>query len=357
MSAPETPPEVAARVRAAIEVLEAAVRDPAVLAAMSEEERIRLRRAAGDVFDPDPEVRRQHVRARQRRERAAKRAREETTLGRTGIRTLRAKPVFTTPNVFPPEDFSQQDTEHEHEARGIDDRHCYVCKRHYDRVHHFYDQLCPECAELNFSKRTETADLGGRVALLTGGRVKIGYQAGIKLLRAGASVVVTTRFPRDSALRYSREPDFAEWADRLEIFGLDLRHTPSVEAFCAHLASTQSRLDFIVNNACQTVRRPPEFYRHMMDLERTSLADLPADARRAARRVRGAARRRDRRREPDRVWPRSRPPRSRASPTPRSCPRPPCSPTTPYRNSTSSPKACSTRTCSRWTCGEGTPGG
>ena len=46
------------------------------------------------------------------------------------------------------------------------------------RIHHFYDQLCPACAELNFRKRTELADLRGRVALLTGGRVKIGYQAG-----------------------------------------------------------------------------------------------------------------------------------------------------------------------------------
>ncbi|MEO7796007.1 MAG: SDR family oxidoreductase, partial [Thermoanaerobaculia bacterium] len=119
----------------------------------------------------------------------------------------------------------------------------------------------------NFAKRQESADLRGRVALLTGGRVKIGYQAGLKLLRAGAHLIVTTRFPRDSALRYARESDFAAWADRLEIFGLDLRHTPSVESFC-HLLLTRDdgrqRLDFIVNNACQTVRRPPEFYRHMM---------------------------------------------------------------------------------------------
>ena len=96
--------------------------------------------------------------------------------------------------------------------------------------------------------------------------MKIGYQAGIKLLRAGAQLIVTTRFPRDAAARYAREPDFEEWGDRLEIFGLDLRHTPSVEAFCAHLLSTRDRLDFIVNNACQTVRRPPEFYRHMLEL-------------------------------------------------------------------------------------------
>jgi NAD(P)-dependent dehydrogenase (short-subunit alcohol dehydrogenase family) len=109
--------------------------------------------------------------------------------------------------------------------------------------------------------------------------VKIGYQAGIKLLRAGAQLIVTTRFPRDSAARYAQEPDFADWGDRLEIFGLDLRHTPSVEAFCRHLLTTRQRLDFIINNACQTVRRPPEFYEHMMKRESGSLNDLPEKAR------------------------------------------------------------------------------
>jgi NAD(P)-dependent dehydrogenase (short-subunit alcohol dehydrogenase family) len=113
------------------------------------------------------------------------------------------------------------------------------------------------------------------VALLTGGRVKIGYQAGLKLLRAGAQLVVTTRFPRDSATRYAQEPDFDEWGNRLEIFGLDLRHVPSVEAFCRVLLATRGRLDFIINNACQTVRRPPEFYAHMMAGETAALPDMP----------------------------------------------------------------------------------
>jgi NAD(P)-dependent dehydrogenase (short-subunit alcohol dehydrogenase family) len=117
------------------------------------------------------------------------------------------------------------------------------------------------------------------VALLTGGRVKIGYQAGIKLLRAGADLVVTTRFPRDAAVRYSREADFADWGHRLEIVGLDLRHTPSVEELCRHLTATRPRLDIIVNNACQTVRRPPDFYRHMMELETASEQAMPAAAR------------------------------------------------------------------------------
>ena len=160
----------------------------------------------------------------------------------------------------------------------MEPQNCYICKQDYSTIHHFYDQLCPKCAELNFFKRTETADLRGRVALLTGGRVKIGYQAGIKLLRAGAQLIVCTRFPRDSAMRYAAEPDFKDWGSRLEIFGLDLRHTPSVEAFCKHLLNTRSRLDFIINNACQTVRRPPDFYAHMMERENGSLHDLPPEA-------------------------------------------------------------------------------
>ena len=111
--------------------------------------------------------------------------------------------------------------------------------------------------------------------MLTGGRVKIGYQAGIKLLRAGAQLIVTTRFPRDSAMRYAAEPDFKDWGHRLEIFGLDLRHTPSVEAFCQHMKQKYSRLDFIINNACQTVRRPPDFYAHMMADENKALNSMP----------------------------------------------------------------------------------
>jgi len=111
------------------------------------------------------------------------------------------------------------------------------------------------------------------------GGSKIGYQAGLKLLRSGAHLVVTTRFPRNAAARYAQEADFGEWSDRLEIFGLDLRHTPSVETFCRDFAATHARLDFIINNACQTVRRPPDFYAHLMAEETTATRGLPGHAR------------------------------------------------------------------------------
>jgi NAD(P)-dependent dehydrogenase (short-subunit alcohol dehydrogenase family) len=125
--------------------------------------------------------------------------------------------------------------------------------------------MCGRCAELNWTKRNQTADLRGRVALVTGARVKIGYHAAIMLLRAGARVIVTTRFPRDAARRYARNPTFRPWSDRLAVYGVDLRHTPSVETFCKEvLAPLRSASTSSLNNACQTVRRPAGFYDHLM---------------------------------------------------------------------------------------------
>ena len=90
--------------------------------------------------------------------------------------------------------------------------------------------------------------------LVTGSRVKIGYEIVLFLLRAGARVIATTRFACVAARRYESEPDFADWRDRLDLRALDLRHTPTVESFCAELLESEERLDFLIHNACQTVR-------------------------------------------------------------------------------------------------------
>jgi len=272
--------QLAAQLRAAAELLEQAAANREVLRHLSQDERTRLLKAAGDVYCPDVRARRKLVKETSRQRKREKVASDQSKLNETGIRKLRAKPVFTTPNLPPPPDVEPQEIESDVEFRDvIEPQNCYICKKDYSTIHFFYDQLCPKCADLNFRKRTELADLRGRVALLTGGRVKIGYQAGIKLLRAGAQLIVTTRFPRDSAMRYAAEPDFGEWGNRLEIFGLDLRHTPSVEAFCQHMMRKYSRLDFIINNACQTVRRPPDFYAHMMADENKALNTMPENVR------------------------------------------------------------------------------
>lgn len=278
---PMPPDDITDQLRAAILALEKAAANRSLMAGLSHEEYSRLIKSAGDVFQPNPREKRRFTKARMRQIKLEKIQREQETLNQRGIRQLRSRPVFTTPSPLPAPELPKDEIESGSDAGAtVDPQRCYICKRHYSTLHHFYDRLCPDCAELNYRKRTEDADLRGRVAVLTGGRVKIGYQAGIRLLRAGAHLIVTTRFPRDSAARYAREPDFAEWGDRLEIYGLDLRHTRSVEAFCQHLAATRSRLDFIINNACQTVRRPPSFYEHMMDQERASMDSLPKEAKR-----------------------------------------------------------------------------
>src|ERR687898_28098 len=230
------------RLRAATELLESIVADRGLLAHVPPDDGRRLVQAAGHVYAPDSASRRQLVRASIRREKAEKVRREEQALERTGIRTMRRQPVFTSPILFPPAGFEQRAVKDEELREPIEPQHCYVCKEKYTVLHHFYDQMCPACAEFNYGKRGELADLSGRVALLTGGRVKIGYQAGLKLLRSGAHLIVTTRFPRDSAARYARERDFREWRHRLEIFGLDLRHTPSGGTFFVGLFHTRQRL-------------------------------------------------------------------------------------------------------------------
>jgi len=268
-------------------LLERIALDRSLLEDVPAEDRERFLKAVANVYHPDRVERRRMAKVVDKHRKAARVRRDDTVLHETGIRALRRKPVFTTPNYFLPQNGAAEAGPYEESSRASELQHCYVCKEKYSEIHHFYDQLCPSCAELNYRKRTELADVRGRVALLTGGRVKIGYQAGLKLLRSGAHLIVTTRFPHDAAARYSQEPDVAEWQDRLEIFGLDLRHTPSVEAFCHELLTTRRRLDFIINNACQTVRRPPDFYAHMMERER---AVMLASGQSLVRRVASAGR-------------------------------------------------------------------
>jgi NAD(P)-dependent dehydrogenase (short-subunit alcohol dehydrogenase family) len=301
--AASAPDDLLPELHRAMTVLERIAADRSLLVGLPQDVRLHFRSLVAELYHPDAKARRAMVKAttRERKREAARK--DEAVLQETGIRALRRQPVFTTPNVYRlhdprdampgsegggdgSEDAVREDKVREDKVRedavreAVVPQHCYICKQKFTTVHHFYDQMCMSCGDVNFAKRTELADLSGRTALLTGGRVKIGYQAGLKLLRCGARLLVTTRFPRDAAARFEAEPDFPEWQHRLAVFGLDLRHTPSVEAFCQTLLDTEPRLDFIINNACQTVRRPPAFYAHMMARETASLTTLSATAQR-----------------------------------------------------------------------------
>ncbi|TYZ65603.1 hypothetical protein PybrP1_010513 [[Pythium] brassicae (nom. inval.)] len=146
-------------------------------------------------------------------------------------------------------------------------RACYTCKLKFKQLHHFYDRLCPSCAALNYEKRLQTADLRGHVAIVTGARVKIGFEIALKLLRAGAAVVATTRFPKDAAFRFAQEPDFEAWKPRLQVYGMDFRDLGVLDAFMDHVERAFGALDILINNATQTIRRPVHYYKHLLAAE------------------------------------------------------------------------------------------
>jgi NAD(P)-dependent dehydrogenase (short-subunit alcohol dehydrogenase family) len=156
---------------------------------------------------------------------------------------------------------------------------CYICKKPFTEVHFFYHLLCPECAAFNYQMRSLSANLTGRTAVVTGGRVKIGHRTVLRLLRDGARVIVTTRFPYAATRRLYSEPDSADWLDRVSIYGLDLRNIPAVELFAQHLLDTEPAIDILIHNAAQTVRRPRGFYDELISQERCPLDSLPPAAR------------------------------------------------------------------------------
>ncbi|WP_460071238.1 SDR family NAD(P)-dependent oxidoreductase [Streptomyces sp. YKOK-I1] len=157
-------------------------------------------------------------------------------------------------------------------------RTCYVCKSPYRQVDTFYHRLCPGCAVDNTARRALSTDLRGRRVLLTGGRVKIGFQLALMMLRDGAEVQVTSRFPHDTVRRFRAEPGSDRWLDRLTVLAVDLRDPRQVLGLCEDLRAEGRPLDILVNNAAQTVRRPARSYALLAAGEADA---LPEGARRA----------------------------------------------------------------------------
>ena len=257
-------------VRRCIALLEELAGDRVLLLSLSDDDRHALMQAAGRLSRPTKHERERVAKAFRRVRKKSERDHDRAVRAETEIRSARRAEVFSAP----PRLVAAVDASEEAPRELLKPRPCYICHTEFRKLHFFYDALCAECADFNYQKRFQTAPLTGQVAVITGARVKIGFQAALKMLRAGARVVVTTRFPRDAAERYAREADHDEWKDRLQIHGLDLRHAPSVELFARYLDSSLGRLDILINNAAQTVRRPPAFYAHLLERETLPFAQL-----------------------------------------------------------------------------------
>lgn len=257
-----------------ISILEQLVTDTNQIFDIPKDKRTALLKVSGMLSRPSRE---EFSRRKKDGKKAAKRkiaARDRLARKETGIRSAREAHVFVAPKLLGASAIAKK------ELVALESpRTCYVCKAVFTKLHHFYDTMCTECGDFNYAKRFQNADVKGQVAIITGSRLKIGYHITLMLLRGGATVIATTRFPVDSALRFSKETDFTEWGHRLKIHGLDLRHIPSVEIFCNFIEQKYECLDILINNAAQTVRRPAGFYSHLMENEERSLESLPKYAR------------------------------------------------------------------------------
>ena len=240
---------------------------------LSKKEQIELIKAAGIFSKPSKDALFSRKKQARKKKTSDRFERNNKARAKTGIRVARTTDVF----IAPPEQQQQflltNNNDGTAKAEGGEEgggdgneedettieiqpeltsyRNCYVCKAKYTKLHFFYDTMCLNCGDLNYKKRFQRAHLENQVAVITGSRLKIGYHVTLMLLQSGATVIATTRFPADSALRFSKEKDYKEWCHRLHIHGLDLRHTPSVELFCMYIEQTYDRLDILINNAAR----------------------------------------------------------------------------------------------------------
>lgn len=115
-------------------------------------------------------------------------------------------------------------------------RKCYICKK----------KSCLDCGQvLSLTDRTD------KVALVTGGRVKIGFETCLLLLRSGATVIATTRYANDAHKRYGEQDDYREWKDRLHIYEIDF--LKDVQSLVDYVFTHFDHLDYLINNAAQTI--------------------------------------------------------------------------------------------------------
>ena len=155
-------------------------------------------------------------------------------------------------------------------AKNFHFDHCYICHRPLKEEEISFS-MCSKCFAINRQKQLQLQrrdfSMAGMVSLVTGGRIKIGYQTALSLLRKGATVIITTRFPVDAAERYCKENDFQEWENRLLIYGIDFRDIRKVESMIAWMNARLPYLNILINNAAQTIARPEAYYQHLRVLE------------------------------------------------------------------------------------------
>lgn len=155
-------------------------------------------------------------------------------------------------------------------SQGTLFRKCYMCNYIITKPHSQYQSLCIPCGSFNLQQSVlslpQNLNLTHKTALVTGGRVNLGFRIALRLLRCGAQVIVSSRYPLDTETRYRAEPDFHAWQNKIRVIGADFRTARDAFALVAAAkgvltewaregitGSEDVKLDVLVNNAAQTL--------------------------------------------------------------------------------------------------------
>jgi NAD(P)-dependent dehydrogenase (short-subunit alcohol dehydrogenase family) len=171
---------------------------------------------------------------------------------------------------------SRPDTNNNTENKSRMYPYCYVCKTRLwkdDMRHNVYVGMCWLCGNVNASKKDIKKDLTGKIAIVTGGRVKIGFETAIRLLQNKCTVIITSRFIDDCLERYEKHPDFNNFKDRMFIYQLNMLNGNNIKKFAEYIMTNFPKIDYLINNAAQTIKRPVQFYQHILDKRDTSKKD------------------------------------------------------------------------------------
>jgi len=125
-------------------------------------------------------------------------------------------------------------------------RHCYELSLQ-DKKTGKVSKICDHCKYFNDNMKKLKRDLTGKTAIVTGARIKIGFETARVLLDNGATVIATTRFPTSAYENFSKCENFKRWKNKLYIYPLNLKEGPSILAFCDYVHKNFSKIDFLIN--------------------------------------------------------------------------------------------------------------
>ena len=163
----------------------------------------------------------------------------------------------------------------EKNLKSVQFKNCYCCKNvlFENNIHFFYSNICKKCGELNYFYRNIKLDLTGRIAIVTGGRVKIGFEISKQLLNFGCKVIVTSRFPKDTLIKFKSDINYNNYKNNLFIYPIDFRLIESTIKFVEYISNNFKNIDILINNAAQTIRRPTSYYKYLMPTESQILSE------------------------------------------------------------------------------------